>query len=317
MNKIQLSGPTLASNTYAGKFANAYIAAALLSGDTLSKNLVTIHPGVAYKEVIRNWQDSISIDAGTCDFTDTSSVTLDEVILTANDLQVNLQLCKKNLQETWEAAQNGYSPFAKLPKTFNDFLIAQVAAGVSAQVEQGIWSSNLFFTGAGNVDGLTGYLLDNAALTTLEVTATTSTNVVARLQSLYDNIPNATYGKEGLAFYVSAVVMKAYQTALSAGNYNFQGYVSEKPMDFQGIPVIYTPGIVSVNATTADEVQVVLGNKKDFHFGTNLIKDFNTVQVIDMSPTDGSQNVRVVMRFTGGVVATNPTEQMVLHVDIP
>ena len=35
--KIHLSGPTISPNTYAGQFAGKYIAAALLSGDTLAK----------------------------------------------------------------------------------------------------------------------------------------------------------------------------------------------------------------------------------------------------------------------------------------
>ena len=57
LNKINLSGPTVSPNTYAGLFGNKYIAAALLSGETLAKELITLHPNVAFKEVIRNYQD--------------------------------------------------------------------------------------------------------------------------------------------------------------------------------------------------------------------------------------------------------------------
>ena len=74
-NKFAFSGPTINPNTYAGLFANKYIAAALLSGDTLAKELITVHPNVAYKEVIRNYQNSIVIADATCDFTDSSSET--------------------------------------------------------------------------------------------------------------------------------------------------------------------------------------------------------------------------------------------------
>ena len=75
--KTHLSGPTVSPNTYAGLFGNKYIAAALLSGETLAKELITLHPNVAFKEVIRNYQDSITIADATCDFTDSSSVTFD------------------------------------------------------------------------------------------------------------------------------------------------------------------------------------------------------------------------------------------------
>jgi hypothetical protein len=41
--------------------------------------------------------------------------------------------------------------------------------------------------------------------------------------------------------------------------------------------------------------------KSNLFFGTGLLSDQNEVQLIDMSPIDGSQNVRVVMRFTATV----------------
>jgi len=301
LKNIKLSGPTVSPNTYAGQFGNEYIAAALLSGETLAKELITLHPNVAYKQVIRNWQQSISVDNATCDYTDSSSITLGEYVLTTVEKQVNLTLCKNNLRTTWEAAQAGYSAFEKLPATFEQFLLAQVAAEVAQSVELGIWKTNTFYTG-----GMVQYLIDNSAIVSAGSGATTSANVVARLQSMLDASPAALYGKEGYQFYVGPVTMKAYQAALSAGNYNFQFYVGEKPMNFQGIPVTMCPGL--------NDSDCVLGMKSDLHFGTGLLSDFNEVSVIDLSKIDGSQNVRTIMRFTGGIIATNPTQQVVLNI---
>ena len=308
MKKIHLSGPTISPNTYAGQFAGKYIAAALLSGETLAKDLITVHPNVAFKEVIRNWQNSVVVTDATCDFTDSSSVTLGEYVLTTSEKQVNLQLCKNNLRTTWEAAQAGFSAYEKLPATFEEFLLAQVAAEVAQSVELGIWKSNLFYdsgTTAGQ-DGMFGYLADNSAIAVTGSGATTGANVVTRLQSMLDASPSALYGKEGYQYYVGPATMKAYQAALSAGNYNFQFYVGEKPMNFQGIPVTMCPGL--------NDFDCVLGLKSDLHFGTGLLSDLNEVKVIDMSDIDGSQNVRVIMRFTGGLIATNPTQQVILNV---
>jgi hypothetical protein len=301
LKNIKLSGPTVSPNTYAGQFGNEYIAAALLSGETLSKELITLHPNVAYKQVIRNWQQSISVTDATCDYTDSSSITLGEYVLTTVEKQVNLTLCKNNLRTTWEAAQAGYSAFESLPATFEQFLLAQVAAEVAQTVELGIWKSNTFYTG-----GMVQYLIDNSAIVSAGSGATNSGNVVARLQSMLDASPAALYGKEGYQFYVGPVTMKAYQAALSAGNYNFQFYVGEKPMNFQGIPVTMCPGL--------NDSDCVLGLKSDLHFGTGLLSDFNEVKVLDMSNLDGSQNVRTIMRFTGGIIATNPTQQVVLNI---
>jgi len=301
LKNIKLSGPTVSPNTYAGQFGNEYIAAALLSGETLAKELITLHPNVAYKQVIRNWQQSISVDNATCDYTDSSSITLGEYVLTTVEKQVNLTLCKNNLRTTWEAAQAGYSAFEKLPATFEQFLLAQVAAEVAQAVELGIWKSNTFYTG-----GMVQYLIDNSAIVRPFAGATTSGNVVARLQEALDYSPAALYGKEGYQYYVGPSTMKAYQAALSAGNYNFQFYVGEKPMNFQGIPVTMCPGL--------SDNDCILGMKSDLHFGTGLLSDFNEVSVIDLSKIDGSQNVRTIMRFTGGIIATNPAQQVVINV---
>ena len=260
-----------------------------------------MHPNVAYKEVIRNWQNSVSIDSATCDYTDNSSVTLGEYVLTTVEKQVNMTLCKNNLRTTWEAAQAGFSAFEKLPATFEEFLLAQVAAEVAQGVELGIWKTNTFYTG-----GMVQYLIDNSAIVSAGSGATSGSNVVARLQSMLDASPAALYGKEGYQFYVGPLTMKAYQAALSAGNYNFQFYVGEKPMNFQGIPVTMCPGL--------NDSDCVLGLKSDLHFGTGLLSDYNEVKVIDMADIDGSQNVRTIMRFTGGIIATNPTQQVVLNI---
>ena len=301
LNKINLSGPTVSPNTYAGLWSGKYVAAALLSGETLAKDLITLHPNVAYKEVIRNWQNSVSIDSATCDYTDNSSITLGEYVLTTVEKQVNMTLCKNNLRTTWEAAQAGFSAFEKLPATFEEFLLAQVAAEVAQGVELGIWKTNTFYTG-----GMVQYLIDNSAIISAGSGATSGSNVVARLQSMLDASPAALYGKEGYQFYVGPLTMKAYQAALSAGNYNFQFYVGEKPMNFQGISVTMCPGL--------NDSDCVLGLKSDLHFGTGLLSDYNEVKVIDMADIDGSQNVRTIMRFTGGIIATNPTQQVVLNI---
>jgi len=301
LNKINLSGPTVSPNTYAGLWSGKYVAAALLSGETLAKELITLNPNVAYKEVIRNWQNSVSIDSATCDYTDNSSITLGEYVLTTVEKQVNMTLCKNNLRTTWEAAQAGFSAFEKLPATFEEFLLAQVAAEVAQGVELGIWKTNTFYTG-----GMVQYLIDNSSVVRPFSGANSGSNVVARLQEALDYSPAALYGKEGYQYYVGPVTMKAYQAALSAGNYNFQFYVGEKPMNFQGIPVTMCPGL--------NDSDCVLGLKSDLHFGTGLLSDYNEVKVIDMSDIDGSQNVRTIMRFTGGIIATNPTQQVVINV---
>jgi len=47
--------------------------------------------------------------------------------------------------------------------------------------------------------------------------------------------------------------------------------------------------------------QVVAAQKSNLFFGTALLSDKNEVKVLDMADLDGSQNVRIIMRYTAGV----------------
>ena len=148
---------TSITTTYAGEFAGEYIAAALLSGVTLSQGGVTIKPNIKFKEVIKKMAlDSILKDA-SCDFDPTSTVTLTERILQPEEFQVNLQLCKKDFRQDWDAQSMGFSQYDNLPKRFSDFLIAQVAAKVAQKVEQNIWNGAT--ANAGEFDGFKTLLL--------------------------------------------------------------------------------------------------------------------------------------------------------------
>jgi len=46
---------------------------------------------------------------------------------------------------------------------------------------------------------------------------------------------------------------------------------------------------------------MVAAQKSNLFFGTALLSDKNEVRVLDMADLDGSQNVRMIMRYTAGV----------------
>ena len=105
---------TSITTTYAGEFAGKYVSAALLSADTIEGGGITIKPNVKYKEVLKTMNlDAITKDA-TCDFSDTSTLTLAEKVLTPKEMQVNLELCKSDFVSDWEAISMGYSAFSEL-----------------------------------------------------------------------------------------------------------------------------------------------------------------------------------------------------------
>jgi hypothetical protein len=241
----------------------------------------------------------------SCDFTATSTVTLNEKVLTPKELQVNLQLCKSDFKGTWEAESMGMSAHDVLPKNFSDFLIAYVIEKVASQVEVAIWRGA---TGtSGSIDGFMTQLTVDAALPTAnEVAGTTVTasNVITELGKIVDAIPATLYGREDLYLYVSQNIARAYVRALGgfgasglgANGSNAQGtqwYQNLADLSFDGVKIFVANGLASNTAiaTTVDNL----------FFATGLLNDSNLVKVLDMADLDGSENVRFVMRATAAV----------------
>lgn len=297
-----MPNPVTAGTTYAGEFAGKYIAAALLSAPTLEQGGVTILPNVAYKQVIQKVATGTIVTDASCAFTPSGTVTLTESVLTTKELQVNIELCKSDLFQTWQTAEMGYSGFRTLPKTFSDFLIAHVAEKVAAATETAIWSGTAT---SGSYLGLKAKLIAGGATavgTPLTGAALTAANVISEMGRVVDLIPATLYGNEGLRLYVSQKIAKLYVRALGgfasglgANGVNAQGtqWYTNGSLSFDGIPVFMATGLGSDNmiATTVDNL----------YFGCGLLNDQNEVKVIDMADIDGSQNVRIVLRYNAGV----------------
>ena len=300
MSKLNLSTTQSISTTYAGEFAGKYIAAALLSAPTLDKGGITIMPNVKYKQVIKRVATDGIIKNATCDFDPTSTITLTERILQPESFQVNLQLCKTDFRSDWDAIQMGYSAFDVLPKSFADFLIAHAAEKVAAGMETSIWRG--VNATAGEFAGIMTQLTTDAALPAAqEIAGTTvdASNVIAELGKIVDACPATIYGKEDLTLYVSNNIYRAYVRALggfAASGVGANGYDNKGTNQvlgdvfFDGVRVFMANGLASNKA--------LLAQKSNLYFATGLLNDMNEVKVFDMAENDGSQNVRVVMRFT-------------------
>lgn len=294
-----MPNPTITSSSYAGEFAGKYLGAALLSASTLDAGAVSILPNIKFKAAMKVGAFSNLVRSADCDFDSTTSgLTLTEKVLTPTELQVNLQICKKELHSDWEAAQMGFSAFDSLPPLFSDYVISRVAAEVANATETSIWQGA---AGEGNFDGFDAILTADGGADVASTTVTSS-NVIAQLGAIVDAANAAVLGKEDLTLYISTNMARAYIRALGgfATNIGANGvdnkgttWYSGGALSFEGINVFVAQGLADNTA--------VLAQKSNLFFGTGLLNDRNEVKVIDMSDIDGSQNVRVVMRYTAGV----------------
>ena len=289
------------TTTYAGEFAGQYISAALLSGSTLDNGLITIKPNIKFKEVIKKVSSDDIVKDATCDFDPTSTLTLTERILQPDYQQVNLQLCKSDFHNDFEAVQMGYSAFDSLPPSFADFLIGHVASKVAQRTEQSIWNGAA--ATAGQFGGFTELLLADADVTDVGAgAAVTASNVVEKIGLVVDAIGSSLYTSEDMFIYVSQNVARAYVRALGgfASNLGAAGTDDKGTQWYNGGGLSFDGIKIAVANGLADN-KMVAAEKSNLYFGTGLLADHNEVKVIDMADIDDSQNVRVVMRFTARV----------------
>jgi hypothetical protein len=196
----------------------------------------------------------------------------------------------------------GYSAFDNLPSSFQDYLISYVAAKVAQKNEQNLWAG---VDGEGSFDGFSTLLAadtDLPAAQAITGTTVTAANVVDELGAVVDAIPFALYGRDDLFIYVSQNIFRAYKRALGGFQANGQGAAGVGSQgNNQDINILYFDGVKIFMANGLAANTAIATTKDNLQFGTGLLSDHQEVKVLDMSQLDGSQNVRIIMRFTAGV----------------
>ena len=289
------------TTTYSGSAAGEYISAALLSASTIENGGITVRPNVLQKEVIQRIDVDAIVKDATCDFTPTSTVDLTERILTVEEAQVNLQMCKKDFVSTWEVAQMGANQ-GDVPSSLADYMIGHIGSKVAQKIEQNIWSG--VNANQGEFDGLAVQLAADAALPAAqEITAIAidAANVAAEMAKVVAVIPSAVYGKEDLKLYVSKNVYKAYiehlagYAASGVGGAGYENRGSNQrlvDLFFNGIPVFVAEGLT--------DNKMVAAQTSNLFFGTSLLSAAQEVKLLDMADLDGSNNFRFIARFFQG-----------------
>jgi len=306
---VALATTTSITTTYAGEFAGEYIAAALLSASTIDDGGITVKANIAFKEVIKKLATGNLVSPASCDFTPNSSVTLTERIIQPVELQVNLQLCKYDFVNDWEAQSMGFGLGQALPPKFSDFMLAHVAAEVAQNTELCIWQGDTAAGSNNSFDGFEKLIAAAAAAGDIpagqQVTAGAldAANIVTELSKVVDAIPAALYGKEDLFIYIGSAAAKYYVQALGGFGASGLGANGVENMGTQwwnngsltvnGVKIFVAPGMGANKMYAAQ--------RSNLYFGTGLLNSTNEVKVLDMTDLDASNNVRMVMRFTSAV----------------
>jgi hypothetical protein len=291
--------------TYAGEAARPYVAAAVLSADTIANGYISVLENVRSKAVLRKFSGTV-LAAATCEFTGSGSLTLGEAVLATNSLQVNEQVCNDDLRQTWEAIQmRGQSSAA--PADFTTYVAQYVAAKVAEGVEHNIWAGNFVndtaatptyasFNGilknivAGSPDRETVDTLPLAAATVSTV-STGILDALALITGGSEGAPSTIAGDPNTKIFMSRASAQFYYTALAA-TYNLPFLNDGLVARYAGYDII-TPGGFPDNALLISKID-------NLYFGTDLLTDHIQASVLDLTGVTGDDVTRVIMKFSGG-----------------
>tara|TARA_R100001530_G_scaffold101527_2_gene70600 strand:+ start:1763 stop:2674 length:912 start_codon:yes stop_codon:yes gene_type:complete len=289
---------TVTQANFNGKAAGFYISAALKQAKSLE--YLTVLENIKYKENIQKMAGSGLVLDNSCDFNSAGTLAMTEAVLEPKNLQINLNICKATLLTSWEALQMRAGRDAGASASFDDYVISYMGEIIADATESSIWSG---VTGTpGEFNGFTGYhLLPGTDATVVQSAASaayTAGNIIANLQTLVTDILGGTaadvLGKDDAYIFMNQLTFQFYIQAISALGY-VQTYTdNEFAMSFEGIKIAVVPGMQTN--------QMVFGQKSNLFFGTDLLSDSTRIGLMDMSALDGSDNIRLVARYTAGVV---------------
>ena len=267
------------TSNFAGKAAGFYISAALKASNSL--DYLTMIENIKYKSNIQAMNNTVSAVAdATCDFTGAGTLALTEKVLEPKNLQMR--------------AGAGAPP----PASFDDYVISYMGDIIAEATEDSIWDGTAV---AGKFNGfngaVTGLLLPGVDATVVQDAATGAYvpgNIIANLQGAVQAIPAAVLGKEDLHIYMNQTTYQAYISAVST-----LGYVNAYNMNGDYVPMFEGYKIAVCNGMTTNEV--VIAQKSNMFFGTDLLSDATRITLMDMAALDGSDNMRLVARYSAGV----------------
>ena len=319
-----MANATVAVGTYAGEAARPYVAAAVLSADTIANNYVSTIENVHSKAVLRKFS-GVNLAAASCTFTPgvANPLVLGEAVLTADALQINEQVCNKDLRATWEGMQmRGQSSSA--PADFTTYVAQYVAAKVAEGVEHNIWAGKwkkdlgeaapyASFTGiiqnivAGAPDRETTSAIPLAVADDAGVSVGILTALTA-LTSGSEGAPSTIIGDPNTKIFMSRASANLYYRALAA-TYNLPFLNDGLVARYAGYDII-TPGGFPDDCLLISKID-------NLYFGTDLLTDHIQASVLDLTGVTGDDVTRVIMKFSGGTQVVDLDGLAVWRQEIP
>mgnify|MGYP003121417412 CR=1 FL=1 len=287
------------TSNFVGDHAGNYISAALKSAKTL--DYLTVLENVKFKRNISTLAatgGTALIQNASCDFTDLGELSMTEKILTPKNLAINIDLCKNELLEDWQSLQmTAGAHNSTMSSDFAAYVMSYLADTIANGTENSCWTGAAANAGEfeGFTTGTTGAYAVDAPTTDAASTYTVGT-IITNLENIVEAIPSNIYAKasEDLYIFMNPKSYRMYISAISTLGYNnLYNMNADYVPTFNGIKIAVVGGI--------GDSKMVAAEKGNQFFGTDLLSDATQINMLDMAQLDGSDNLRVVVKYSGEV----------------
>jgi len=280
--------------------------------------LMTPMTGIKSAEVVNIMEtDSIFQAGGTCGFLSSGTTSFSQRTLTVGKVKINESLCPKTLEAYYLQLQlpTG-SRYENLP--FEEVYSNEKAGKIAQQLEVAVWQGDTTLSDANlkRFDGLLKIIDASgsaiAADSSNNTVAITSSNVIAKFDSLYENIPTQLLNKNDFVIFCGLDIFRLYTVALKNQNlFHYDGVAAAADMEIimpgTNIKVIGVNGLNAVNDNSNNTGlnRIVALRTSNMYYGTDLMNEEDRFEIFFAKEAD---EVRFVAEFKAGTQVAFPAE---------
>lgn len=260
-------------------FAKSYIQ------ENVATNFKTI-PGVKESTKVAKNTFSNLLKAAGCSWSAVDTV-LDAEDVSVCPVDVMVQLCQYDLESSFISAKMAKGDTNWTEQEFLAHFWNELGEAVVAEVQGVRWNGDSALSGDNYLKVCDGYLKTlkgKSGAANLGVASITSANIVARLTSVIENLPEAVKGKKmNVRIYMSETNAFYYQLATLGLNTNFN-YTGDLQLKFAGYTIAVQPGM--------SDDYIIAGSVGSFGYAFDGEGDAKNLKIVNLSDTTAEPVLR-------------------------
>jgi len=200
---------------YTNETAQGLIRKAVLTGNTF--DLVTVVPGVKYKEALNIMSNTVTVAAASCGWTPAGNVAFTQRDIEVVALEVKDALCEKTLEKYWMGQM--MKPGAPKDEELGAVLADSYVEGVKVKNEHLVWQGSKSQSPADLVDGFLAVLQGEAYVPCSAAATNTASDIIAHVNLMIAAAPEVLSTLPDLTMFMSIANFRMYVQAIADKNY--------------------------------------------------------------------------------------------------